>query len=165
MHSLARIFVFRTGLLGVLAAFLLVLISGCDTPSSPQQVCNTITQMSFPGDPQVAGFLASAATKDCLLGLETDTAKAAVLKSQGQLDALKGFLLIGVRAAPGGVGTDSLKAKILSASDVNTAFGFVMVLKLAGRFSDADIAKLDSTYPHLGIGEAFRDYSHPAKPS
>lgn len=109
-----------------------------------------------------AGFLASAGTKDCLLGLETDTEKAAALKSQGQLDALKGFLLMGVQAAPGGVSTDSLKAKILSASDVNTAFGFVMVLKVAGRFSEADIAKLDNTYPHLGLGEAFRNYSHPS---
>lgn len=121
--------------------------------------------MSFPGDPQVAGFLASAGTKDCLLGLETDTEKAATLKSQGQLDALKGFLLVGVQTAPGAVRPDSLKAKILSAPDVNTAFGYVMVLKLAGRFSDADIAKLDATYPHLGIGEAFRNYSQPTKPS
>jgi hypothetical protein len=157
--------VFPTRLLGALATFVFVLGNGCGAGSSPQQVCNSITQMSFPGDPQIAGFLASAGTKDCLLGVETDTEKAASLKSQGQLDALKGFLLMGVQTARGGVSTDSLKAKIVSASDVNTALGFVVILKVAGRFSDADIAKLDSTYPHLGLAEAFRNYSQPIKPS
>lgn len=154
----------------VLATFLLALatgcaVTGCGASSSPQEACNAISSMNFPGDPQIAGLLASAGTKDCLVSLETDTEKAATLRSQGQLDALKGFLLMGVRSAPGGVSTDSLKAKIVAASDVNTAFGFVMVLKAAGRFSDADIEKLDMTYPHLGLGEAFRDYSRPTKTS
>jgi hypothetical protein len=157
--------VFPARLLGVLATSIFVLSNGCGAGSSPQQVCNSITQMSFPGDPQIAGFLASAGTKDCLLGVETDAEKASSLKSQGQLDALKGFLLMSVQTAHGGVSTDSLKAKILLASDVNTALGFVVILKVAGRFSDADMAKLDSTYPHLDLAEAFRNYSQPTKPS
>lgn len=118
MYIFARISVFPTGSLGVLATFLLALatscaVTGCGASSSPQEACNAMAQMNFPGDPQIAGFLASAGTKDCLLSLETDTEKAATLQGQGQLDALKGFLLMGVRTAPGGVSTDSLKAKIL----------------------------------------------------
>jgi hypothetical protein len=163
MYIRSRIWVFRTGLPGVLATLLLTLAAGCGATSDPQQACKAITEMGFPGDPQISGFLASAGKKDCLIGLETDPEKAAILRSQGQLDALKGFLLMGVQAAPGGVSTNPLKAKILSASDVNTAFGFVMVLKVAGRFSDADIEKLDNTYPHLGLGEAFRNYSQATK--
>jgi hypothetical protein len=141
----------------LLAAFLaaiplLASLTGCGATSNPQESCKLISQVNLPGDPQIAALFGAAAYKDCLLGYETDSQKVDALRSQGQLEALKGFLLIGVQSA--NANTDSLKSRILAASDLNTAVGFLSVLKLTGRFSDADITKLDGMYPHLGLADA-----------
>lgn len=141
---------------------LLASLIGCGGTSNPQESCKLISQVSLPGDPQTAALFGAAAYKDCLLGYETDSQKAGTLKSQGQLEALKGFLLIGVQSA--NTNTDSLKSRILAASDLNTALGFLSVLKLTGRFSDADITKLDGMYPHLGLADAIHTYEQRGSP-
>jgi len=60
--------------------------------------------------------------------------------------------------------TQSLRARILGASDVNTLLGFFYVLKASGRFSDADVKKLDETFPHLQIAVAVQNYEQPPSP-
>ena len=116
--------------------------------------------MNLPGDPQVAAFLSSAANDDCLLGYETDPEKADALRRQGQLEALKGTMLTAMRAP----NTESLKTRIVAASDVKTAIGYFSLLKMTGTFSEADIKKLDETFPHLQIADALHNYAQPASP-
>jgi hypothetical protein len=58
----------------------------------------------------------------------------------------------------------SLRAKVIATSDLNTLLGFLYVLKASGRFSEAKVNKLDETFPHLQIGDAFRKYGQLPSP-
>jgi hypothetical protein len=145
-----------------LAAFLATvpLVTGCGTSSNPAESCKVLSQISLPGDPQVVSLLGAAGYHDCLIGYETDPEKADILRLQGRLEALKGTMLIRMKSPS----AESLRTRIVSASDLNTLLGFFYLLKTSGTFSEADVKKLDETFPHLQIADALHNYEQRPSP-
>jgi hypothetical protein len=135
-------------------------MSGCGVSSNPAEACKSLTEINFPGDPQVATLLGAAGYHDCLTGYETDPEKADSLRRQGQVEALKGSMLAVLQSPD----AQSLRTRVIATSDLNTLLGFLYVLKASGRFSEAKVNKLDETFPHLQIGEAFRKYGQLPSP-
>lgn len=161
MPGLARDGLFRSFLAACLASVAVtVWMTGCGTSPNPAESCKVVSQIDLAGDPQVVALLKDAGYHDCLVGYETDNEKAETLRRQGQAEALKGTMLMAMRSPD----AQLLRARVLGASDVNTLLGFFYVLKASGRFSDADVKKLDETFPHLQIAAAFQNYEQLPSP-
>jgi hypothetical protein len=140
--------------------FLTAGMTGCGTSSNPAESCKALSQVNLPGDSQVVRLLEPAGYHDCLISYEADPEKADTLRRQGQLEAIKGTMLIPMKLPA----TESLRSRIFATSDLNTLLGFFFLLKASKTFSEADVKKLDETFPHLQIANAFHNYEQRSSP-
>lgn len=126
---------------------------------TPEQICESRSQVHLTGDAQGVALMRAAIYDDCLVGYQTDPKKINNFRHQGQLEAFKSYVAMG---AGSGSENELIKTKIIASDNPDVVLGFFYLLKTSGKFSEADLKKLDAAFPNLQMADAFHAYEqHP----
>lgn len=107
------------------------------------------------GAAQAVALTRAALYDDCLIPFKADPDEIASIRRAGQLEAIKGYVTAG--AGPDASSQITL-TKIVADADLKSIFQFLELLRLNGKFSDDDLRRLDTMYPHLQISKALHDF-------
>lgn len=128
---------------------------GC-SPSSPSSsengACQTLSETVTTADPRATDLLKAGTYDNCIITSETDQEKINKLRQQGQIEVLKGYMLVATHAYDDEV----IKSKILTAKDLDGTLRLLAVLKAIGKFTDADQKRMEDAFPNLQLGEVLR---------